>query len=191
MSPKDEERKKILTEYLEELFDKLDKCSKEYEEKREEARKITKERDNILSEIESVAKVYDRFVPADNQTNKKPVNALSLVTKFSIESIKEPISVVEALKIIFKESPTKEFSPVELRDKLESLKKKELLSTDAENLLWITHSAIRTLLRENFISKKESGTWPTYQRKIDARIDYQSLREILGIDDKDKKGNNE
>lgn len=191
MTPKEEERKRVLSEYLNELFEKFDQYKEITQKKYKELEELKEEGDVLIDEIRSVNKIYTKLVSESGDIDDQ-VNTIEglLDTQFE-NNIKGPVSVVEALNLMFTYSPTKEFEPVELKDKLESLRKKNLLNSNAENLLWITHSALKTLLKDNFIIKNKSGSKSTYRKKI--LLDKKTIKELMifGQKVKLKKGNNE
>lgn len=189
MATKQEERKKVLEEYLNELFWKFDRHRKISQKKYKELEELKKEGDALIEEIEVVNKLYSKLVSSEPTKNEvKPRNALAQLIQKVID---EPVTVVEALKVIFSNAPTKKFEPVELKNELENIRKKNLLNSDAENLLWITHSALKTLMKDNFIIRNESGSRPTYRKQFTIDEDTFKAIKIFGKEFKLKKGNNE
>jgi hypothetical protein len=177
MTPKEEERKKVFAEILNELFEQYDQYKGKAEIKQKELDELNQQGRDLIKKITAFKMFYDELVPESAEIRKTPINVLGSLLGEGGYIITKPVSVVEALKIIFKAKPSKEFEPVELKDELELIRKKKLLDSDADNLLWITHSALRTLIKDNYLIKNTEGSKPTYRKK--ELYDLEFIKKLL------------
>lgn len=186
MTPKEEERKKVFAEILNELFEKYDQYKGKVEIKQKELDELNQQGQDLIKKITAFKMFYDELDPESTEIRETPINVLSSLIREGGYIIPKPVSVVEALKIIFKAKPSKEFEPVELKDELELIRKKKQLVSDADNLLWITHSALKTLIKDNYIIKNTEGSKPTYRKKD--LVDIEFIKKLLGYKrDNDEK----
>lgn len=119
---------------------------------------LVRERQSIISELEQLQielRVIQRMI--DKHTQPQSAEATKM---FIHKNAKKPL---QALKRIFNDSPTRKFTPSNLRDELESLRRQELLITKSDNLLFIVHSSLKALLSRNIIIKNLDDEPPTYQ----------------------------
>ena len=131
---------------------------------------LLKERERLLDEITErqeelkvIQKLIDRRTRNESEETQKA---------FIGTATKRPY---HALKDIFTQSPYKSFTPSELRDELENLKKLGLLKSNSENLLFVVHSSLKALIKKDVIEKESQNEPPTY--KLSKTKTYEMLGE--------------
>jgi hypothetical protein len=116
------------------------------------------ERERLLDRItrsQEELKIVQRLI--DRRTNSESEQTQQA---FVYKAMKRPY---HALKDIFASSPFKSFTPSELRDELETLKRDGLLKSNSNNLLYVVHSSIKSLIKKGIIKKESENDPPTYK----------------------------
>lgn len=135
----------------------------------------------IREELRNMAKLQEKVVKLVNQQEliQSMIDRITSSEEASqlFKAIGKPKRPIKAIFELFRENPDKKYSPPDLRDELEYLKKQNLLLSDANNLLFVVHSCLRGLLKSGFIMKVVENDSVFYQYK-------RRPSEI-------KKGNNE
>jgi len=167
MNTKIEDRKKVLIEYMKELTDKFDQNQKTVDKKKKELNKLVETSEMLVEEMQLISELLDRVLDPININKDIPTKRkLQMVAGLPLNIFDGgPFTVVEALKKVFESNPRTLFEPVSLKNILGLFKERNMLKTEAENLLWITHSGLKTLLRENYIEKVQNGK-PKYRKKL-------------------------
>lgn len=121
-------------------------------------------RTRLVQEIQELQEELNKRVRIEIQINKLK-NQLdliqSMVSRFTtneetgnlFKTIEKPRRPIKAILQLMRDNPDKKYTPTQLRDELEYLKKQSLLLSDAGNLLYVVHSCLRGLLKSNFIMK--------------------------------------
>lgn len=123
---------------------------------------LTRERERILREIQglqSELEVIQRLLA------KRVSSESNLITDAYIK--KPQRRPLQALKKIFSDNPKNDFIPGQLRDELQKLRDNKLLKSNANNLLFVTHSALKSLLKKNIIIKNDMADPPSYHLRED------------------------
>ena len=119
---------------------------------------LIKEREKLLDEIterQEELTVIQKLIARRTKTESDEATEL-----FISNATKRPLL---ALKDIFTQSPFKSFTPSELRDELEKLKKSDLLKSNSKNLLFVVHSSLKVLIKRGIIKKELENEPPTYK----------------------------
>lgn len=69
---------------------------------------------------------------------------------------------IDAIRKIFKANPRKAWKPGELRDELQIMREQGSLSSKAKDLLFLTHSCLKSLIKNGEIIKDSNPDIPVY-----------------------------
>ena len=128
---------------LDELISMRTRIVQEIQELQEELNKrkqIEIQINKLKNQLEFIQSMVNRFVTKEE-------------TESLFRTMEKPKRPIKAIMELMRENPDKKYTPTQLRDELEYLKKQNLLLSDAKNLLFVVHSCLRGLLRASFIMK--------------------------------------
>ena len=123
---------------------------------------LTRERERILLDIQ---KLKSELEVIQRLLAKRVSSESDLMTDSYI--MKQQRRPLQAIKKIFSDSPKKDFTPGQLRDELQRLRDNKSLKSNASNLLSVTHSALKSLVKKNLIVKNDMTDPPSYHLRED------------------------
>ena len=114
---------------------------------------LVKERNRIAHEIQDLQtelKVVQKMI------DKRTKSVLSN-TPLGVRIVGKPKKPIQAIHELLKNNAGKDFTPTEIREEMEYLRKQGLLLSDAKNLLWVVHSALRTLFMKGLVTRTDEN----------------------------------
>lgn len=133
----------VKTQILEQIKD----CEQKIKEAQIQANKYYSLRQSSLDDLKAVERLLAKRDPnADSE--EAIADNFDVELDLDSELPSRALKPADALKWIINRNPEKLWSPGELRDNLEWLRKHQRLDSSAKNLLWIVHSSIKSLIKD-------------------------------------------
>lgn len=151
---------KSLHKIREDISDKMDATKEQLTGLKETIEELQSEYNVLIENWHAVNRLL--AVYGELPTTVKEEKKLQGSIQDETELPPKPLRPADAIMWLFRNIKN-EWNPIDIRDRFEQFRKGDKLNSNANNLLWVIHSSLKSLVRRGDLKKIETDKDPYYR----------------------------